>query len=1559
MMVDPENCAIYLKISREILESIDAGGYNEDDKVVVETVAVSREERIKMHAVRKKETRKRKAGGVPPAIVNYVPPVPTATLDKLKQLNQAEKKLPRRYRRVQPTVNLSKEMDQALSRQIHGLTSSSSSSSSSSLPSSISTSKSNRKYNRSKIPVDIPTSSSAPIVHGAAHDNPHNNLHNDPIQYDFWENRLTSTLARPLGIEALIRSRPLPTSKTETAAPSFVSDQPDLDAAQFRLKDQLVKVERAAAVGQPVLDSSHNPNALQIALAERDRRMNSESPPPPVFAYNSGSHVAANKIQTCARIRRQYKETSATKVQSMFRAFFVYREIVRERRRHNLAAACIQCIHRGNTGRRWAKWAQFILHLQQIGRCWLARRRVHELRTRRRGLQLYLGDVYIEAGKRLFVYKRAARIIQRHWRWIWMWRQNRKGAAVTIQRYARKWLSWLRLKYYLNAVILQKTIGRGALCRIAYVHKVQVAIHDELQRSAREAVQVDAACQSSRRAMVQYISGPCGVPSLSLPLWLCMGRDRRNGRRYYKMMRKRIKDQAKACDHYTHTLRKEDRDVNRKRKMQWKQENKEEKARAKKDKKRKARENKMMKKQAMLRKKRKMTEKRATLAEQRQETRTESTETKTEEQSSSKLANTSLAKENVVQYSFKEWLKGRKPHRTYQNIAEKYRVDRIVWSYCRGDGVLHAADLPKVLQELGCGDRLTWAQQELFRGKAFSLTVESGGEPVVDSSSDPAIDPAIDPVIDPTIDPAVDSSVDPITLMSSSPSPPQPALQSQPKTVTREEFQQWWFGSNRTQHFAAQRCQCTSIMNIHCFDCSTLGRSAVRRTARGTVDILGMSLTRWTKRRIFAEVERRVRNDTLESFRTSLNPYWDYPPNKTGKRLWNAPRFQCEVCLCPFTLWRPYISHCTTCQNNVRHTSAIRFEFSHVDERQESLAYDGTGDTENAIEAWVDFEGDIPRFEDLVKRKWMHRAVARLNVHLEDSATLLSSRRLTGTVENERASAIIEFRTLAWSLCCIESGGMDNDNLMKVTKILWGPTEWSQRRHMALYRLLCGNSNVSNRSIRDPPTTLQDENGELIPVPFQCVLEFWLGERVYQNSLVPASLFRDDVDSALSSLMACCNHSTIRSRWKRVVQNESIEGYLVSVEECARHHYYLELGAAMLSTPHHHLMDKILVKNPLEITSRQILPLQNRCREENTTEYDKEEKVQEEIQEETKWSSTKVKKAEIAHSKVTEQSIYATEVQTLLMTREEANQHYPMWVVLHSLGFTLEMSVYALRTNHGSLDAAEQWLLRQSFDDLQRLRAVLFSSKDENVTKGCKADGTESQSTSKADDASELCLNEETKEEEKQEEEKPEEEEFKALALNGLKVENKERIPRMPKLNKLCISIGKIVTTPVRKTQYGCQILNKRWYQKSSKRKQDAKDVQDVLNNIVQQIVDASAEEREESIGSTLQVSTLQGGSDIRKSIGSIDLFGTDFSNDSESTTALLVDAGSKTEETKKEENVNNENEKNKHCEENDIDNVKVPLADKSMEIVLNHLLQRMTRQIKHAVYLQVKSNAD
>jgi len=42
------------------------------------------------------------------------------------------------------------------------------------------------------------------------------------------------------------------------------------------------------------------------------------------------------------------------------------------------------------------------------------------------------------------------------------------------------------------------------------------------------------------------------------------------------MMRKRIKDQAKACDHYTHTLRKEDRDVNRKRKMQWKQENKEE-----------------------------------------------------------------------------------------------------------------------------------------------------------------------------------------------------------------------------------------------------------------------------------------------------------------------------------------------------------------------------------------------------------------------------------------------------------------------------------------------------------------------------------------------------------------------------------------------------------------------------------------------------------------------------------------------------------------------------------------------------------------------------------------------------------------------------------------------------------------------------------------------------------------------------------------------------------------------------------------------------------------------
>lgn len=94
---------------------------------------------------------------------------------------------------------------------------------------------------------------------------------------------------------------------------------------------------------------------LELAL----KRKETPPLPPPMFAYNQTTHVASNTIQRCAKQRRTYKKVMVIKIQSILRAFLVYRIIVRERRRCNLAASCIQCIHRGYQGRRKAKWAKW------------------------------------------------------------------------------------------------------------------------------------------------------------------------------------------------------------------------------------------------------------------------------------------------------------------------------------------------------------------------------------------------------------------------------------------------------------------------------------------------------------------------------------------------------------------------------------------------------------------------------------------------------------------------------------------------------------------------------------------------------------------------------------------------------------------------------------------------------------------------------------------------------------------------------------------------------------------------------------------------------------------------------------------------------------------------------------------------------------------------------------------------------------------------------------------------------------------------------------------------
>ena len=42
----------------------------------------------------------------------------------------------------------------------------------------------------------------------------------------------------------------------------------------------------------------------------------------------------------------------------------------------------------------------------------------------------------------------------------------------------------------------------------------------------------------------------------------------------------------------------------------------------------------------------------------------------------------------------------------------------------------------------------------------------------------------------------------------------------------------------------------------------------------------------------------------------------------------------------------------------------------------------------------------------------------------------------------------------------------------------------------------------------------------------------------------------------------------------------------------------------------------------------------------------------------------------------------------VLMTSKEATVKHPKWIMLHSLGYTMEMAGYALAINHNSLQAS-------------------------------------------------------------------------------------------------------------------------------------------------------------------------------------------------------------------------------------------------------------------------------
>ena len=268
IMKNATNCAIYVKISKEIINSIDAGGgldaFNDDiDRLMQgkEKPLLTRDEKIKMHAINAAAVQKQKEGGVPPPIVSYTPPVPSSTLLRLQQLNEAEKKLPKHLQKKEhPKIVPSKEMEQALKQQIYGLSSkfqSKRSSNNRNNSSNNRNNRNNRNRNKNRNRKRNKDGNRNEKNNSKSRRKSNNNTsieENDDLTLntDFWENRLTSTLARPLGIEALIQSRSIPTPDGSNT--NFVSDHPELDANQYRYVDQEHPTKVALATGKPVLN---------------------------------------------------------------------------------------------------------------------------------------------------------------------------------------------------------------------------------------------------------------------------------------------------------------------------------------------------------------------------------------------------------------------------------------------------------------------------------------------------------------------------------------------------------------------------------------------------------------------------------------------------------------------------------------------------------------------------------------------------------------------------------------------------------------------------------------------------------------------------------------------------------------------------------------------------------------------------------------------------------------------------------------------------------------------------------------------------------------------------------------------------------------------------------------------------------------------------------------------------------------------------------------------------------------------------------------------------------
>ena len=281
------------------------------------------------------------------------------------------------------------------------------------------------------------------------------------------------------------------------------------------------------------------------------------------------------------------------------------------------------------------------------------------------------------------------------------------------------------------------------------------------------------------------------------------------------------------------------------------------------------------------------------------------------------------------------------------------------------------------------------------------------------------------------------------------------------------------------------------------------------------------------------------------------------------------------------------------------------------------------------------------------------------------------------------------------------------------------------------------------------------------------------------------------------------------------------------------------------------------------------------------------------------------------------------------------------------------MSIYALRLNHGILKDSEAWLMNQSFQELQQLRSVLY-------LKG--GDGNMNETIQKKE--SFTNIEQETKKNEKESKQQIKEEEEKIKKLENEKIEsnkkdvtnNKRRKRRPSKINRMCTTVGHVVTAPVRKTKQCSGAVQNRWKRKSNQKKKDKADVANALDEIINQIVKENPREnsKKEDMNMAKKASKQNSGilfRDMRLSIGSEEFFGRNIDDEDEDEDKKEKEEKFKSRTTQKKEN-KEVVQVQANVEELAVGTpVFVPFAERSMENVLELMLEQMKLQIRHATF--------